>query len=258
MYYMNFLSPAVKSRSLMAYPLELALLSTGMKKNAPILSGEVVTASSTINGNLASLLADFKQRKINTENRLMGLLAMIREKRKYVSYTMQMEEKCGRQNTAVFVDPDNTYFDAVFVEAVVDQEKRETLNSSHKYFSDLGEDHHPQYLLRSGGEISGDLTMAPNVMIAGVNIPTHSHSGSDGSARIKASSIDYSQDRNSVAEIDPEKIFIEIDSFSEKITLAGDPLVDTTVSVKLDQDIEDDKYEIRITYTELEKEETIQ
>jgi len=256
---MNFLSPAVKSRSLMAYPLELTLLSTGMKKNAPILSGEVVAASSTINGNLASLLADFKQRKINAEKRLMGLLAMIREKRKYVSYTMQMEEKCGKQSTRVFVDVPDSSFDVVFIESIIDVEKRETLNSSHKYFSDLGEDHHPQYLLRSGGDISGNITMAPDATIGGVNIPTHSHSGSDGSNRIKASSIDYSQDRQSVSEIDPEKIFIEVDSFSQRITLAGDPLVDTTVSVKLDQgiDVDDDRYEIRITYTELEKEETL-
>jgi len=56
-----------------------------------------------------------------------------------------------------------------------------------------------------------------------------------------------------------EKILIDVDSFSQKITLAGDPLIDMTVSVKLDENLnlDDDRYEIRITYTELEKQETL-
>jgi hypothetical protein len=229
-----------------------------MKANAPILSEEVVAASSVINGNLASLLADFKQRKINTENRLMGLLAVVREKKKYVSYMMQMEEKCGRQKTMVFVDPSDVSFDAVFLGAGAYDEKRETLNSSHKHLSDLEEDHHPQYLLKSGGEIFGDIIMAPDATIAGVNIPQHSHSGSDGTARMRASYIDYSQDRSSLKEIDPEKILIEVDSFFPKITLVGEPKVDATVSVKFDgEELEQNRYEIRITYTEIGKEETI-
>jgi len=259
MYYKNFLGPAVKSRSLMAYPLELSLLSTAMKKKSPILAGEVVSASSAINGNLASLLADFKQRKINTEKRLMGLLGTIRDKRKYVSYTLQMEQKCGYQNKHVFVDVTDSSSDGVFSSSMIDTEKRNSLSSSHGYFADLQEDHHPQYLLKSGGEIIGDLTMAPDTTIAGVNIPTHSHDGLDGSVKIKASSIDYSDDRRAVTEIDPEKILIDVDSFSQKITLAGDPLIDMTVNVKLDENtnLDDDRYEIRITYTELEKQETL-
>jgi len=256
MYYRNFLAPAVKSRSLVAYPLELSLLSTNMKNSAPILAKEVVSAASNVNGNLASLLADFKQRKMNAENRIVALLLLIREKRKYVSYVKQMEEKCGVKDDDVFVDVEDPYFDGVFDNVVQDTEKRETLNSSHKYFNDLNEDHHPQYMLKTGGVFLGDIQLGEGVKVAGLDLANHSHSGTDGSSSIRASSIDYFQDRENSSAFfldgTENEATLSVDSYSPKIQIAGQPLVDASVTVSLQGDnLEQGRYSVNVTYVEI-------
>lgn len=261
MYYDNFLSPAIKSRSLVAYPLELSLLSGSMRTKSPNLAKEVVIAASSINGNLASLLADLRDKRINTDKKISGMLAMIREKRRYISYTRQLKFVSGTKYERYFIDVPYDEYAVYFEQASVNNEKHETLNSSHKYFTDLLEDNHPQYLLRSGGVITGDISIAEGSTIGGLDLANHSHSATDGSSPIRASSVDYLQDRIDKQYLenftDPDNpISVSIDSYNPQILTGGVPVVDAIISISLDlesiTEIDNERFNVVVQYVELE------
>ncbi|PJF37946.1 MAG: hypothetical protein CUN55_19500, partial [Phototrophicales bacterium] len=62
--------------------------------------------------------------------------------------------------------------------------------SSHDDLADAEKDDaHPQYLLKKGDTLTGDIALADGVKIGGVDIATHAHTGTDGTAQIDGSSI---------------------------------------------------------------------
>lgn len=258
MYYSNFLAPALKARSMIAFPLEIDLLSTDMKNKAPELAQEVVIAASSINGNLASLLADLKQKRINLEKRIIGFLETVRLKRKYISFSAQFQNISGLKSSPIFVDVDSDKYSTYFEEAISFHEKNETLNSSHQYFNDLLENDHPQYLLRSGGIITGDIELKDGVKISGIDFANHSHSPSDGSNAIKVSDIDYQTDRDSDTALvkfskSNEPVSIDIDSYVQDILVGGVPVIDVLLSTSINSDTEEKgRYDIIVSYIELE------
>ena len=258
MYYSNFLTPALKARSMIAFPLEIDLLSTDMKNKVPELAQEVVIAASSINGNLASLFADLKQKRINLEKRIIGFLETVRLKRKYISFSNQFQNISGIRSASVFVDVESDQYSTHFEEAISFHEKNETLNSSHQYFNDLLENDHPQYLLRSGGIITGDIELKEGVKISGIDFANHSHSPADGSSIIKSSNIDYQSDRENDSAIlqfskSDEPISISVDSYVQDILVGGIPVVDVLVSTSVNSDVEEKgRYDIIVSYIELE------
>jgi hypothetical protein len=259
MYYQNFLAPALKSRSYISYPLEIDLLSSNIKNKAPDLAQEIVIAASSINGNLASLLADLKQKRANTQRRIDGFIETIRLKRKYISFSNQLEMVSGIRSQPTFIDVDYDKYATQFEEAVSFHEKNETLNSSHKYFNDLLEDNHPQYLLRSGGVVTGDIQLKEGIKIGGIDFVNHSHGSSDGSQAIKISSIDYQTDRDNQTGLinfyrsDQEPISINVDSFIQDILVGGVPVIDVLTSTSINSDNEEPgRYDIIVSYIELE------
>jgi len=258
LYYNNFLAPALKSRSMISSPLEIDLLSSDMKNKAPALAKEVVIASSTINGNLASLMSDLRQKKVNIEKRIIGFLETVRLKRKYISFSRQFQLVSGYISPSIYTDVNEDNYSTIFEEVISFHEKNETLNSSHKYFNDLLEDDHPQYLLRSGGVVTGDIQLKDGVKIAGIDFANHSHSSGDGSIQIKISDIDYQTDRDSSTAIIPfskseEPISIEIDSYLQDILVGGVPVIDVLLSASINADTEENgRYDIIVSYVELE------
>lgn len=263
MFYKNLLGPAMKSRSMIAYPLEIKLLSSAMRVKAPELAAEVVDAASSINGNIASLLADLSQKNINVDKRFNAIRDVMREQRRFISYIRQIQLKYA---TAIRVNPlyDNNIFVNViedeyslyFEQAIVTNMKSQSFNSSHGYFNDLLEDHHPQYLLRSGGVITGDIEIAGTARIAGIDLANHSHDGTDGSSFIRASNIDYRQDREDAAlqalSITDDFLSISVDSFAPDILTGGRPVVDVILSSEINIQEEDTrKYSIQISYVEI-------
>jgi hypothetical protein len=255
MYYSNYLGPAMKSRSMVAYPLEISLMSSTMKTKAPDLAQEVVMAASAINGNLASLIADLKQKRINTDKRISTIIELTREKRRYISYSRQFQLKNNITNKQVFINVEEDEYAGYFENLYSTFEKNETLNSSHGYFNDLLEDHHPQYLLRSGGTITGDINVTGNVKIAGLDLANHSHSYADGSSPIRASNIDYFQDRSESQIIglnNSEALVVEVEAYSPDILVGGRPVVDVLVNASVNALNEDpSRYSIQISYVEI-------
>jgi hypothetical protein len=255
MYYSNYLGPAMKSRSMVAYPLELTLMSSTMKTKAPDLAQEVVMAASAINGNLASLMADLKQKRINTDKRINTIIELLREKRRYISYSRQFQLKNNILNKQIFISVEDDEYAGYFENLYSTFEKNETLNSSHGYFNDLLEDHHPQYLLRSGGTITGNVNITGNARIAGIDLANHTHSYEDGSAPIRASNIDYVTDRSEsqIMGIDnSDALSVEVEAYSPDILVGGRPVVDVLVSAAINALNEDPaRYSIQISYVEI-------
>ena len=263
MFYKNLLGPAMKSRSMIAYPLEIKLLSSTMRVKAPELAAEVVDAASSINGNIASLLADLNQKNINADKRFNAVRDIMREQRRFISYIRQLQLK---SSATVKINPlyDNNIFVNVvedqhapyFEQAIVTNLKSQSFNSSHGYFNDLLEDHHPQYLMRSGGVITGDIEIAGTARIAGIDLANHSHDGTDGSSYVRASNIDYTQDREEASllasSITDNFLSISVDSFAPDILTGGRPVVDVILSSEINiQEVDQRKYSIQISYVEI-------
>ena len=263
MFYKNLLGPAMKSRSMIAYPLEIKLLSSTMRVKAPELAAEVVDAASSINGNIASLLADLNQKNINADKRFNAVRDIMREQRRFISYIRQLQLK---SSATVKINPlyDNNIFVNVvedqhapyFEQAIVTNLKSQSFNSSHGYFNDLLEDHHPQYLMRSGGVITGDIEIAGTARIAGIDLANHSHDGTDGSSYVRASNIDYTQDREEASllasSITDNFLSISVDSFAPDNLTGGRPVVDVILSSEINiQEVDQRKYSIQISYVEI-------
>lgn len=255
-FYKNLLGPAMKSRSMIAYPLEIKLLTSSMRAKAPDLAAEVVDAASSINGNIASLLADMNQKKINADKRINSLRDVMREQRRFISYIRQLQLKSGIYDKHVFLTVPEDEYAVYFDQAIVTNVKSDSFNSSHGFFNDLLEDHHPQYLLRSGGTITGDVEIAGVARIAGIDLANHSHNGSDGSSFVRASNVDYTQDRaeasDSLNVLSDDFFTISIDSFAPDILTGGRPVVDVVLSSNVDVDQEDPRrYSIQVSYVEI-------
>lgn len=257
MYYHNYLGPAMKSRSLIAYPLELKLLSSTLKTKAPDLASEVVIAASSINGNVASLMADLTQKRINTDNRIRSIKNLTREKRRYISYIRQLQIKSKTFSKNIFLNIEEDEYQSYFEQVIIDDEKNKTFNSSHGYFNDLLEDHHPQYLKRSGGVITGNIEVKGTATVAGLDLAEHSHNGIDGSNAIRASSLDYLTDREESAlgsDDFSENIEVKIDSYIPDILIGGRPVVDVTVGATINIDeVDPQRYSIQVSYLEIEE-----
>jgi len=259
MYYQKFLGPALQARSYVAFPLEVDLLSSDIKNKSPELAKEIVMAASSINGNIASLIADLQQKRVNSEKRIIGALETIRLKRKYISYVSQLQSISEIKSQSIYVDLDSDKYSEYFEEASIFGEKNETLNSSHKYFNNLLEDDHPQYLLRSGGTIVGDIHIKDGAKIAGLDIANHTHSNMDGSKSIKISDIDYETDRSSdtaslyLNRLEKEPVTISVDSYSQDVLIGGVPVIDVLLNAEINVDTsKEGKYDIIISYIELE------
>jgi hypothetical protein len=128
------------------------------------------------------------------------------------------------------------------------------MKSSHSLLDDLDADSHPQYLLKSGGTITGDIYVDTDVTIDGVDISSHSHNGFDGSVRIKSTDIDYDSAREEIRINDfssiADSLDIKIDSYVPDILDGGVPVVDTIISINVPDNIKD-RYDFEIMYLEL-------
>jgi hypothetical protein len=92
-------------------------------------------------------------------------------------------------------------------------------------------------------------------------LANHSHSAGDGSSVIRASSVDYSQDRIDKQFLenftDPDNpLTVSVDSYNPQILTGGAPVVDVIISVSLDLEsttaIDDGRFDVVIQYVELE------
>lgn len=114
----------------------------------------------------------------------------------YRSYIDQLSDK-GTKLPVSYVDSSNVeQADAIYSalhplsHTINDTYESDQLRASHQDLSDrLDPAAHPQYLLKTGGTITGDIELAEGVKIGGIILHEHKHNGLDGSSKISGSDI---------------------------------------------------------------------
>jgi hypothetical protein len=251
-FYSRYLSNALKMTEKIVEPLDLEFNTTNFKQKFPELTRELVAATFAIEGNFTSVHADLIERFENMLARADAVMMLIHEKRKYSNYISQLATKAVPKKKILETIVDDKY-SRIFRSANFSSNRSSTFNSSHSSLDDLEEDSHPQYLLKDGGTITGNISVANNAKIDGVSISTHAHTGTDGSSKISILDIDYSSVRNNsdlVNMLAKKPLSISIDSFISDIIDGGIPVFDAVVAIEID-DNSLSNYEYEIIYTEI-------
>jgi len=252
-FYSKYLSPALKFKTKVVSDFALDIRITNMKKEMPNLSEEAAIALLAAEGNFKSILTDLLERRNNTSAKIDSLYQNINQRRKYTSFISQLSVKAVNKEKIVTSET-NVNYAALLSNLFVDESQSNSLKSAHGILDDLTEDSHPQYLMKSGGKITGDIKVENNSKIDGVQISEHSHSGSDGSKKIRSIDIDYESVRRDIQlnqiNSSQNEIFISVDSFVPDILQGGIPVADVNISIDIPDDYVD-KYEFEIMYTEM-------
>jgi|694.fasta_scaffold00338_46 hypothetical protein len=249
-FYTRYIKPGLKFSSEISNPLELDYQTTSVGKSIPFLAEELLIASVLMKGNFTSVVADIIDRHNIVIGKTDALLRLIHEKRKYANFIAQMSFK-GVQKPNVLLPVSDDWASSLFRQVVISPTRKDDLKSSHSLLQDLDEDHHPQYLLKDGGRIIGDILVAEGVTIDGVDLNQHKHTGTDGSTKISSLDIDYETARNSdrIKDAVTAPISIAIAQFNVDI-VNGVPRCDAVVNIEIDDNILDN-HEYEIIYTEV-------
>lgn len=248
-FYHRYLTPAMKLNKDISDPLEFDFNTTAFQSDFPSLAGELLVTTNVLKGNFVSVHADLLDRLRLMMERTDSILMLIHEKKKYANFISQLGNKAIQKNQ-VLRTITNDVFSQFFRSAPLDSSKSNSLISSHSDLDGLEENSHPQYLLRDGGVITGNIQVGDGYKIDGVDVSHHKHTGSDGSSRISILDIDYTVVRESSNSVE-EPFSVYIEGFIPDIIDGGIPVFDAVVAIEIgDEGLEG--YEYEILYTEIE------
>lgn len=177
-FYEKFLGPALEFRlkvNRYMYPVSGAI------------NQDLQTTSGALDTNLSVLQADQLRRLKIFDDKMEELESLIRVRNQYRGYIKELAVvgKQIPQGTPGSMVPALTH--PTVLDAVKNGQSndRSLFKSSHSMLSGReAVDAHPQYLLSSGGHITGDITMEPGSRIDGMSPAMHSHNGRDGSSQL--------------------------------------------------------------------------
>jgi hypothetical protein len=250
-FYNRYVTPSLRFKSQVAAPLQLDIETTNLRNDAPVLAEEIITAVNAFKGNFGSILSDMVQRKSNLKNKFERLFSYNIQRKKYINYIDQLSVKAKSRPKIILPITEDKY-SSIFDRITIDHSEKQTLKSNHSMLDGLDEDHHPQYLLRAGGRILGNIEVQDGITIDGVDINSHAHTGDDGSARIKSTDIDYETPREETSLFSQSvnsEFNVTINSFVPDIRQGGVPVVDVVLDISIPDDLKD-KYEYEIMYIE--------
>jgi hypothetical protein len=226
-------------------------------RNMPVLANEANAAISGLNSNFSVALTDQLKRNQIFFNYCQTILLNVMDRDRYFAYGKQLAS-VGKPLKNIFTESSSISESLDIVNSVnpltvIDNEKDFNLNFDHPHSELTGltaDDAHPQYLLKSGGEVSGDITFASGVKIAGMDLKLHRHDGVD-SVKIRGSDID----ENSISEtnIDTTNSSTSIPEglrvVSQSSTLVPFGLTKVVVRVAFEMEVSDNvvNYEFEIT-----------
>jgi len=250
-FYDNFLRPSIRLNKDVASPLEIERETTAYDEMFPTLAREVYVASNFIKGNFVSVQADMLERFSMFMEKMNMVIMLVHEKRKYSNFLSQLSYKAVKKKT-VLKNVQEDKYSIFFKNITVNTNRNDTYKSSHSDLDNLDSNDHPQYLLRSGGVVTGNITTEDNVTIDGVDIGSHAHTGVDGSARISIKDIDFDSirdpdDRNNYAV---KPLSVRVITFIPDVIEGGVPVFDTVIGITVDDSITED-YEYEINYIEI-------
>jgi len=252
-FYKKFLGPSIRFKTKVVSDFSLEIRTTNMKTELPNLAEEATIALLSAEGNFKSVLTDLLERRNITSAKIDSLYQSIMQRRKYTLFISQLSKKAVQRQRIISTAKDDRYVN-LLTTIKLDNSNSTSLKSSHALLDDLNEDSHPQYLAKSGGSIIGDISVENGAKIDGVQIATHSHTGSDGSFRIRSIDIDYDSVRREIDVLQlnnaAEEISISIDSYTPDILTGGVPVADVNLSIDIPDEIQD-KYDFEILYVEI-------
>ena len=146
-------------------------------------------ASKTMDANLKAALADQYRRNMLFKSKMDALMKMmfIRELSRIQIHALASNGKAvPNKGRMALVEAADTR-EYVLQPSTKSGNK---LSPSHDALTDRDDDDaHPQYLLRDGGHVTGDISFDDGVKIDGIIPSTHAHTGTDGSAKIHGRNI---------------------------------------------------------------------
>lgn len=123
----------------------------------------------------------------------------------------------------------------------------EMITTDHSALQGIEEhDAHEQYLLRYGDKLIGDLDVEDGILIDGVNISEHRHTGEDGSEQISGEDIlggTIGDDKVDPDDVPPVPTDLEVKEFKETTVEPGYTMIDVVVEF---QGREEHMYEVEI------------
>lgn len=229
-------------------------LGTGI--TTPILQQEVTNTIAGLDSNFSVHLADLLKRVSNFKSNCADLLGLITIRDSYNYYIEQLGSKGSKikNEFTVFVLPDSE--SSLFGDVDLIKDFREIKNfeatfiNTHAQLSGLEEDDaHPQYLLKSGGTLTGDLELADDVKVGGIIPKLHKHNGLDGSAKIAGGDIEFNTITDTNIDTSPSPTGVPFNlMLSSAVPIVGSTGV-SSVTAQIRFDIEDDNvagYEFEI------------
>lgn len=184
LFYNKFLGPSIKFKLGAGNSLELK------SNDNTVLGLEIKKAVESLNINTQAGLTDLLERnqifsvKINNIENTIGR----RESLKGIIENFSSKSNIKRSpftDDGVDVVTDEKLAAALSGSTVFDE-----FSSAHgTLVGRAAEDAHPQYLLKAGDTITGDITVKDGIRVDGVDLSAHSHTGEDGSQKIAGLSI---------------------------------------------------------------------
>lgn len=249
-FYRNYLGRALKFRLKISRDL-----GTGI--SSPILKEEIKNTVASLDSNFSVHLADLLKRISNFKESSIDILGVITIRDSYNYYITQLASKGATVKNDFSSVAISAKELAVVgnVNLITDFRKIKNYEAAfvnaHAQLSGIDEDDaHPQYLLKAGGTITGDITLADGVKIGGIIPALHKHNGIDGSAKIAGGDIEFNSittsNVNSSASITGIPYNLAV---AGAVSIIG-PTGSSTVTMQVTFDIEDDNvagYEFEIT-----------
>lgn len=250
-FYQRFLSPAIRITKDISSPLLLDFQTTDLRQKSPTIAGEIAFASNVVQGNFVSVEADYVERHSALTSKMEALFNLIIDKKKYAAYITQLASMASSKRK-VLKEVDKDVYSPLFKGVFVDSNPVVDFSSSHSILDGLENDDHPQYLLKAGGNVTGNITFNEGVTVDGVDVDLHAHTGADGSQRIKSFDIDYDTARVIYPEeYTKDPVSLTIERFIETIEDGGVPRFDAVVLIEvLDETLSNHQYEL--LYSEIE------
>ena len=249
-FYERYLSQAVQFKKDIVSSMELDFYTTSTSRDLPFLTDELLIATNVISGNFGMVLADLVQRNQIISSNVDTLFKLIQTKRKYSNYIFQLSFK-GQTKPVIMAKIKEDKYSSIFDNSYANFRIESDLVSNHASLDNLELNHHPQYLLRDGGVISGNIYVESNSRIDGVHISSHSHTGADGSEKIKSTDIDYSSARTDENFIIKKPSDIEVVQYSVDIIDGGVPVVDGIIDIEINDDLVNNSNELIIEVIEI-------
>lgn len=184
-FYGRFLGPALQWR-----------LAAGRRfhQRRGTLGAEMETTTNALDANLSVLQADQLRRNLLFDAKIREITEQVTRQDAYRNYIRQLSTKgrsitAGQPDTAIEVEESPE--EVEYWEDLVEDEPTAVFESLHSALAGLEEaSAHPQYFLKAGDTLTGDLVLADGATIDGMVPSEHRHTGADGSRKVRGSDIE--------------------------------------------------------------------